>query len=221
MLDVNETSQFGPVNITLGPLSYKYRVSQLKLHFGGKNGYGSEHSVNGEFFDGEMHVLAYNADIYSNFSQAKKSPRGVAVIGAFLQVGSYSDEDFEKITSLSQLVLYKGQRARLKQISLLSLLPDIKNYITYEGSFTQPGCYETVTWIILNRPIVLNHKQLEALRNLRQRYANHPRVFMADNRRPIMPLNRRTLRTNINFKKDCTMEQDMHYQLNTKFKVKK
>lgn len=55
---------------------------------------------------------------------------------------------------------FSGQRARLKHLSLLSFLPNRENYITYEGSFTQPGCYETVTWIILNRPIGVTSEQV-------------------------------------------------------------
>lgn len=52
-VEVN-SSATKPVNITLGPLSYKYTVSQIKFHFGSKNGVGSEHSVNGQFFEGEV-----------------------------------------------------------------------------------------------------------------------------------------------------------------------
>ncbi|XP_053400114.1 carbonic anhydrase-related protein 10-like isoform X2 [Mercenaria mercenaria] len=219
--EANETSIYAPVNLTLGPLSYKYTVSQIKIHFGSWDGVGSEHSVNGESFDGEVHIIAYNADVYNNLSHAQKAPRGVAIIAAFLQVGNYKNENFDVISELSKLVLYKGQRARLKHFSLLSFLPNRENYITYEGSFTQPGCYETVTWMILNRPIGVSHEQLEVLRNLRQRDIHHPQSFMADNRRPLMPLNRRTVRTNINFKRGCSMEQDMHYQLNSKLRVKK
>ena len=33
-------------------------------------------------------------------------------------------------------------------------------YVTYDGSLTHPGCHETVTWIILNRPIFISRKQV-------------------------------------------------------------
>jgi len=46
-----------PVNFTLGPLSYKYTVSQIKFHFGSRNGAGSEHSVNKQYFEGEVSGL--------------------------------------------------------------------------------------------------------------------------------------------------------------------
>jgi carbonic anhydrase len=55
---------------------------------------------------------------------------------------------------------FSGQRARLKHFSILSFLPNKEHYITYDGSFTQPGCYETVTWMILNRPIGVTHEQV-------------------------------------------------------------
>ncbi|XP_060607041.1 putative carbonic anhydrase-like protein 2 isoform X2 [Ruditapes philippinarum] len=210
--EANETSLYAPVNITLGPLSYKYTISQIKFHFGSWDGMGSEHSINKQWFDGEVQVIAYNSDVYKNLSHAEKAPRGVAIIAAFLQVGKYRNRDFDVISELSRIVLYKGQRARLKHFSILSFLPNKEHYITYDGSFTQPGCYETVTWMILNRPIGVTHEQLELLRNLRQRDIQNPQSFMADNIRPLMPLNRRTVRTNINFKRGCSMEQDMHYQ---------
>ncbi|XP_052796312.1 carbonic anhydrase-related protein 10-like isoform X2 [Mya arenaria] len=220
-VDVNNTGQYKPVNISLGPLSYTYTIAQIKLHFGFWDGQGSEHSVNGEFFDGEVHIIAYNSDVYSNLTHAHKSPRGVVILAAFLQIGRRSDTEFSIITELSKLVLYKGQRARLKSLDIISMLPKTDNYITYEGSFTQPGCYETVTWIVLNRPIQITTEQMANLRELRQRDIAYPQAFMANNRRPVMPLNRRTLRTNINFKKGCTMEQDMHYQYNSHLRVKK
>lgn len=53
-MEVNDTSGHPPVNLTLGPLSYTYRIARLKFHFGRWDGSGSEHSVKGEFFDGEV-----------------------------------------------------------------------------------------------------------------------------------------------------------------------
>lgn len=66
-----------------------------------------------------------------------------------------------KITSFT---VFSGQQVRVKKLQLLALLPDITNYITYEGSLTQPGCYETVTWIVLNRPIIITHEQVSVLK---------------------------------------------------------
>lgn len=39
-------------------------------------------------------------------------------------------------------------------------LPVTPSFVTYEGSLTRPGCMETVTWVILNKPIHVSHSQV-------------------------------------------------------------
>lgn len=45
-------------------------------------------------------------------------------------------------------------------MSILELLPDTDYYMTYDGSTTMPGCYETVTWVILNKPVYITKQQV-------------------------------------------------------------
>jgi len=40
------------------------------------------------------------------------------------------------------------------------MLPDIKYYMTYEGSTTHPGCWETAVWIVLNKPIYITRREV-------------------------------------------------------------
>ncbi|CAH1267995.1 CA10 [Branchiostoma lanceolatum] len=42
------------VNLTGGPLSYLYRLQELRLHYGSIDSQGSEHSVDGYSFPGEV-----------------------------------------------------------------------------------------------------------------------------------------------------------------------
>jgi len=49
-----------------------------------------------------------------------------------------------------------GQQARVRHISIQGLVPQTDNYMTYDGSLTQPGCQETVTWIIINKPLYIS-----------------------------------------------------------------
>ena len=49
-----------------------------------------------------------------------------------------------------------GQQARVRHMSIQGLVPQTNNYITYDGSLTQPGCQETVTWIIINKPLYIS-----------------------------------------------------------------
>jgi carbonic anhydrase len=62
---------------------------------------------------------------------------------------------------------------------------------------TEPGCQETVTWVIMNRPIYITPSQLNMLRKLVQGQESDPRAPLGGNFRPIQPLNGRTMRTNI------------------------
>lgn len=48
----------------------------------------------------------------------------------------------------------------VKRLSIRGLLPDTDYYMTYDGSTTMPACYETVTWLILNKPIYITKQQV-------------------------------------------------------------
>ena len=71
--------------------------------------------------------------------------------------------------------------------------------MTYEGSTTYPGCWETVTWIILNKPIYLSREEMFELRKLKQGTQKAPKAALSNNRRPLQMLNSRTIRTNVAF----------------------
>ena len=49
-------------------------------------------------------------------------------------------------------------------IDIQQLLPKTDHYITYDGSLTQPGCYETVTWILYNKPAIISREQVNKLK---------------------------------------------------------
>ena len=53
--------------------------------------------------------------------------------------------------------LTAGKQAYIRHLSINGLLPNTEHYMTYEGSLTQPGCQETVTWIIVNKPIYISN----------------------------------------------------------------
>lgn len=43
-----------PVNITGGPLDYKYQFEEMYIHYGTDDGQGSEHRIGGYSFPGEV-----------------------------------------------------------------------------------------------------------------------------------------------------------------------
>ncbi|KAI0227719.1 Carbonic anhydrase-related protein 10 [Lamellibrachia satsuma] len=212
------------VNISGGPLSYDFRVSEISLHFGRADSLGSEHTIDGQAFPAEVHILGYNSDLYDNVTEAAQSTNGLAVIALLGQVTRPENPDsgkpnpeFELMAQKFKYVKYKGEQVRLRHLSIHGLLPDTTDYLTYEGSMTQPGCHETVTWVIINKPLYMSRTQLATMRGLLQSEEGRTKVHMENNSRPPAPLHHRVVRTNINFaqpSKSCTMEKQLYYQAN-------
>lgn len=76
------------------------------------------------------------------------------------QKGELSNAELRILTEELGRIRYGDNEARIKHISIRGLLPDTEHYMTYEGSTTAPGCHETVTWIVLNKPIYITLQQV-------------------------------------------------------------
>jgi Eukaryotic-type carbonic anhydrase len=59
--------------------------------------------------------------------------------------------------------LSAGSSTQIRHLSLKSLLPNTDQYMTYEGSTTYPGCYESTVWIILNKPIYITKQEVSGI----------------------------------------------------------
>ena len=58
-----------------------------------------------------------------------------------------------------------GEQARVRHLSLSDLMPPTEDYMTYEGSMTRPGCHETITWIVMNKPVYITIDQVSQVSN--------------------------------------------------------
>ena len=197
--------------MTGGPLQYQYQAEQLVLHWGrGEGGPGgSEHSINQQSWPAELQLYGYNSQLYNNLSEAQEEPGGVVGVAVMLQIrGDTPDKSSSGLSRLvSRLgqVKYRGDTARLHQMSLASLLPNTGDYVTYEGSTTYPGCWETVTWIVMNKPLYVSRQEMEMFYQLRQ--GDGPvmeKAPLGNNLRPRQPVNNRAVRTNIALTKHQT-----------------
>ncbi|CAN7991703.1 unnamed protein product, partial [Ixodes hexagonus] len=149
-------------DISGGPLHHNYQMVQFHSHWGTCSKMGSEHTVDGEHYAGELHLVHYNLDMYSRASEAACSDKGLSVIGVFLKEGK-PHEELQKITDSMKNVVYKGNKCSIDQdIDIGSLIPSKQNssYWTYEGSLTTPPCYESVTWIVFKEPIEVSQEQV-------------------------------------------------------------
>lgn len=77
------------VNISRSPSSpYNYRLQKIIFHTGrletGEK--GSEHTIDRTRFPGELQMLAFNSDLYDNFTDALSKPRGILAISIIVDV---------------------------------------------------------------------------------------------------------------------------------------
>lgn len=215
-MDINTTNA-EDVNISSGPLSYLYRAYEIKFHYANNDSKGSEHTINGNHFVGEIQVMAYNVDLYPTPKNASQRVKGIAILSAFLELSDQHNRALTPIVQNMKYVQSRGQKAHITHLSLDDLIPKTDLFITYEGSLTEPGCHETVTWIIFNRPIYISRDQLMALRTIYTKDKHRPSHSIQANCRPISAVNHRVVRTNINFPKPtrlCTMEKRTRFKVN-------
>jgi carbonic anhydrase len=76
------------------------------------------------------------------------------------QLGDLSNPELRMLTDQLDKIRFGGDETPVRRISVRSLLPDTEHYMTYEGSTTSPACHETVTWIVLNKPIYITKQQV-------------------------------------------------------------
>ena len=197
LLDVQENLE-PTVVIGSGPLSYQYTLHHLSFHYGRELTRGSEHTISNFQFPGEIQFYCFNSQLYSSWDEAVAKANGIAAISVLIQISpdpKMSNQQLKRITHALRNITSKGNSQWINSLSIQELMPETtrKQYITYEGSLTQPACHETVQWIILNKPIYMTSHLFHSLRNSMQNEASHS----TDNYRPIQKLNGRSLRTNI------------------------
>jgi carbonic anhydrase len=141
------------------------RFNLLQFHFHGP----SEHTVDGEHAKMEMHLVHKAAD------------GSLGVVSVMIDEGRHNS-NFDNVWN--NLPLHAGDHKDVGVVmKAAQLLPDSKKYTTYSGSLTTPPCSEGVTWLVLNEPIEMSKKQIEAFGKIVEK-----------NNRPVQPVNGRTLR---------------------------
>ncbi|KAG8266159.1 Phospholipase A2 crotoxin acid subunit CA [Homalodisca vitripennis] len=182
-----------------GPLQATYKLEQFHAHWGPTSDKGSEHTVDGKCYAGELHLVHWNCDKYKTFGEAAGHPDGLAVLGVFLDAGPTDHPELEKIVSLIPSITHKGQTVTVSTpIDPTKLLPENTHYWTYLGSLTTPPCTESVTWILFKEPIQISERQLKVFRSIKrispEERCNADEENIVINFRPPLPLGNRELR---------------------------
>lgn len=136
----------------------------LQFHFHAP----SEHTVNGAFYDMEMHLV-------------HKNDKGeLAVVGVFLKKGK-ANKIIQVLWDNLPSEVNKENVVNDILVNASGLLPKDKKYYHYYGSLTTPPCSEGVNWSVLKAPIEVSEEQIQKFQAL-MGFANN---------RPVLPVNKR------------------------------
>ncbi|XP_040856859.1 carbonic anhydrase 4 [Ochotona curzoniae] len=175
-----------------GGLDARYQATQLHLHWSSGNDGGSEHSLNGERFAMEMHVVHQKQTSRSNNSDSDDT----AVLAFLVEEGPTVNEGFNLLVNILSNVSTPGTNATV-ELSLWDLLPEkdeLEIYFRYYGSLTTPNCTENVVWTVFQKPISLHKDQILAF-STNLFYDELRQYNMTDNVRPLQKLGDREVRT--------------------------
>ncbi|KAM9367387.1 carbonic anhydrase 9 [Phaethornis superciliosus] len=187
-----------------GGYAQQYRAVQLHLHWGSTMGPGSEHTISGHRFAAEIHVVHYNTK-YENFQKAMVQPDGLAVLGAFLEVGPRENPYYQEILEHLNEIEAEGEEVMVAGFNIAGLLPaNLKFYFHYNGSLTTPPCYQTVKWTVFNQTVLLSREQMSTLATSLRNEDSEP---LQNNYRPVQGLNGR--RVLASFQTTLSLEKPM------------
>lgn len=156
-------------NVSGGPVEDNFDFLQFHIHWGRHTvKEGSEHTVNGESSEAELHIVNWNTTLYNSPGEAASSDKnnGLIVLGIMLKIGKPNSELNKIIPSLYEIPL-KGQKVTLKEnLAVQNLFPSDPSYYTYKGSLTTPPCFESVRWVVFKEQVEVSEEQLNAFREL-------------------------------------------------------
>lgn len=152
-----------------GGLPGRYEVINFHFHWGRSDFKGSEHTIDGESYPLEMHIVCQNTK-YKELSEAVLHPDGLAVLGVMYELSDTNSRAIRSLEPALRNITAGGATVELEDPPrLLELMPwNTVDFYRYEGSLTTPGCHEAVTWTIFLHPVRATEEQLELFRALRR-----------------------------------------------------
>uniref|UniRef100_A0A8C0IYT4 Carbonic anhydrase 9 n=1 Tax=Chelonoidis abingdonii TaxID=106734 RepID=A0A8C0IYT4_CHEAB len=137
----------------------EYRAMQLHLHWGSPEGPGSEHTVDGRRYDGEVKIhrgpsplACYSPGVPQLLAVITSVPPAPAVC-------TVGPED----NSTGSVFFLPGKETTVAGFNIEGLLPaNLGRYYRYSGSLTTPPCYQTVNWTVFNQTVLLSKEQVRS-----------------------------------------------------------
>ena len=136
-----------------------YELQQFHFHWGATSSEGSEHTVDGQAYSGELHFVTRKTAGNDTAGDA------FAVLGVLLA----SDSSMPVTRSWKELLdNIPTQDQKINSVGAVrptDLLPNSLGYYYYEGSLTTPPCSEVVQWFLLRTPLNVPSAFLDTLRS--------------------------------------------------------
>lgn len=148
----------------------------LQFHFHAP----SEHTINGQLFAMEMHMVHLCGRCFFNGQNDS-----IVVLGLLIEEGPTNQELASLWTSLPGTA---DEEVHLETtFNALSVLPDDLTTYRYDGSLTTPPCTEGVGWLLLRETITMSASQINFFKTLLENSC------CGFNNRPVQPLNGRVV----------------------------
>ena len=185
----------------------------MHFHWGQNSLHGSEHTINGEEYPLELHLVHYSCDWYmigdalgdyaSGVANSKYDDDHVlAVIGIIFEIGDpnpvlqniLDDLIIDGISMFHDPIDQYGEHLLelyYAEMDMNGLLPTNREMIAYSGSLTTPPCYETVRWHVMKHKMTVSEEQMEQFRLLLKSTNSSDEI--APNYRPPLNLNGRKI----------------------------
>ncbi|ENN78979.1 hypothetical protein YQE_04563, partial [Dendroctonus ponderosae] len=173
--------------ITSGVLSGKYVFSQLHLHWGANDMEGSEHTIDGRQFPGELHVVLFKS-CYLTQEAALKERDGVVILVYILNLQDPPNPNLQPIVDALPAIAKAHTSAKVPPTELLYLMTQFEaDYFIYRGSVCTSDCVHPIMWMITRVPIGISPDQMDSLRFL----LDNEDELIRRNFRPVQPISKR------------------------------
>ncbi|XP_026228973.1 carbonic anhydrase 4 isoform X2 [Anabas testudineus] len=180
------------VQLTGGALPGHYRASQFHFHWGGSGRPGSEHTIDGERFPMELHIV-HIKEPYRSLAEAEYDMAGIALLAFLFEETTDDHPHLDNVIAALGRVQNNGSSTVVPDFRLSDIIPsadDLHSYYRYVGSMTTPGCEQAVAWTVFEKTLSISSRQLDTIFQQCRFWTGQP---MTDIFRPTQPLDGRVV----------------------------
>uniref|UniRef100_A0AC35UA91 Alpha-carbonic anhydrase domain-containing protein n=1 Tax=Rhabditophanes sp. KR3021 TaxID=114890 RepID=A0AC35UA91_9BILA len=176
---------------------HQYHLQNINFHYGTEPMNGSQHTVAGIGYAGEVNFIHRNIK-YPTIEIASKQPDGIVAFCVFLNETYDDNLNLIPLTNVIAHVNYADTQCVMQSFRSVSFLPSNergKEFWAYEGSETVYPFRESVKWIVFRSAISISSSQLDKFRQLMGTKSEEEAERKMNSIRVIQPLNSRLIRS--------------------------